>query len=112
MPRNVFTQKELFDYLKANPLGVSVHIGELEDMNGKDYIFVDFLSDSLIGADDSGVYKTSLQITVCTKNFDDRFTLTKYVQEFMNVQTNYDKTYDYEYWTSRSKGECILCAGK
>lgn len=109
MPVKVISQKVLFEYLRNNPLHVAVHVGELDDMNGKDYIFVDILSDELIGYDNAGTYKTSLQITVATKDFDDRYTLTKYVQKLLNVRTDYAKSYDYEYWVSRSKCEVVLC---
>lgn len=40
-----YTQKEIYTYLKNNPLHVPVHIGDLEDMEGQDYIFLDVLND-------------------------------------------------------------------
>ena len=58
----IYTQKEIYDYLLANPLEVDVSVGDVEDLNGKDYIFLDYTSDNLISSDNRGVYQTYLQI--------------------------------------------------
>ena len=71
MKRN-FTQKELYELLCTNPLNVDVHIGDLDDMQGKDYIFLDFINDVAIGYDDNGDYQTIIQISVATKDFEKR----------------------------------------
>lgn len=104
-----YTQKGIFEYLQNNPLGVPVHIGDLEDMNGSDYIFLDYLTDRLIGWDDKGTYKTELQITVATKDFDNRKILTDYVRDYINVSTMFDKSLEFEYYISRNNAIVVLC---
>lgn len=104
-----YTQKGIYDYLCANPLGVPVHIGDLEDMNGSDYIFLDYLTERIIGYDDKGTYKMELQITVATKDFDNRKTLTDYVRDYINVSTMYDKSLEFEYYISRNNATVVLC---
>lgn len=106
----IYTQKGIYDYLCANPLGTAVNVGDLEDLNGQDYIFLDFLNEDLIGYDDKGTYRTELQITVACKDFENRKTLTKYVQDYMNVSTYYETSYAFEYYLSRNTATVILCA--
>lgn len=104
----MWTQTKIYEYLVNNPLKVDVHIGDLEDMNGKDYIFLDYLNDYLIGSDDKGCYKTSIQFTVATRDFDKRKILTKYIQDQFNVQTTYEKDMEFEYYLSRNTTELVL----
>ena len=97
----IYTQKEFYEYLKNNPLKVEVHIGDLEDMNGKDYIFFDYLSDELIGSDDRGCYQSFIQITVATRSFEDRKILVNYIKDYINVSVSYEKSEEFEYYLAR-----------
>lgn len=105
----MYTQKGIYEYCLANPLHVNVCVGDLEDLNGEDYIFIDFLSEDLIGYDNRGTYETELQITIATKDFDHRRILTRYIQEYMNVSTYYETSYAFEYYLSRNTATIILC---
>lgn len=102
------TQKEIFDYLKANPLNVAVHVGDLEDLNGRDYIFLDFLYDELIGFDNKGIYKTEIQITIVTKDYEDRRALVNYVKEGFNVSVSYETSDEFLYYLARCRTEVII----
>lgn len=104
----MITQKQLFNYLKANPLNVKVHFGDLEELNGNDYIFVDLITDNLIASDDKGIYKTTIQITIATKDYDDRNTLTKYVKDYINVSCRYDRQNEYQYFLAILECEVIF----
>lgn len=105
----IYTQKGIYEYLQANPLGVDVCVGDLEDLNGQDYIFLDYENEELIGYDDRGTYKTQLQIVVACKDFENRKTLTKYIQAYMNVSTYYETSYAFEYFLSRNTATVVLC---
>ncbi len=96
-----YTQKEIYDYLKANPESTDVHIGDLEDMEGKDYIFLDFLNDVAMLRDNDADYQTMIQISVTTKDFEKRKTLAKYIQnEFLSAPT-YSKSQESEYYIAQ-----------
>lgn len=97
----IYTQKEIYDYLSANPLGVDVFVGDVRGLNGDDYIFFDNGSDDLIGYDDKGYYQSYIQITVATRDFEDRKALVKYVKDYLNVTVTYDKAIDFEYFIAR-----------
>ena len=97
----IYTQKEIYDYLVANPLGVNVSIGDVENLNGKDYIFLDYTNETLISSDNDAVYQTYLQITVATRNFVNRKTLVEYVKQYLNVLVDYDKSFEFEYYVAR-----------
>jgi len=97
----IYTQKDIYDYLLANPLKVDVAVGSVEDLNGKDYIFLDYTDENLIGYDDKGAYQTYMQITVATKDFENRKTLVKYVKDYLNVVVAYEKSIDFEYYLAR-----------
>lgn len=84
-----YTQKELGDYLADNPLGVAVHVGDLDNMNGKDYIFLDYLNEQIIPYDNNGCYKTELQISVYTKSFINRKTLVDYIKNLSQFDIQY-----------------------
>lgn len=96
----VYTQKEIYEYLLANPLGVEVAIGDVPDLNGQDYIFFNYLNDTLIGSDDRGVYRTDINITVATRDFERRKTLVDYVKNFLNVSVQYQRYEEYEYYAA------------
>lgn len=96
-----YTQGEIYDYLSANPTNTEVHIGDLEDMDGKDYIFLDFLNDVAMLRDNDADYQTMIQISVTTKDFEKRKTLTKYIQdEFLSAPT-YSKSIESEYYVAQ-----------
>lgn len=93
-----YTQKEIYDYLKANPLEALVAVGSVETTNGADYIFLDYESDELIPSDNKGCYQTYLQVTIATRNFTDRKILTDYVKEFLPVSVTYEKSAEFEFY--------------
>ena len=99
MMTKMITQREIYDFLLANPLGVAVHIGDLEDMNGNDYIFLDYLNDEPILRDDDAYYQTIIQISVLTKDFEHRKTLVNYIKnKFLSAPTysRYDESQYYQ----------------
>lgn len=96
-----YTQKEVYDYLCANPLHTEVHIGSLEDLNGQDYIFLDFLNDVAMLRDNDADYQTMIQVSCLTKDFEDRKTLSDYIkQEFLSAPT-YQKSDEFEYYMAQ-----------
>lgn len=97
----IYTQKEIYDYLLANPLGIDVSVGDVKNLNGGDYLFLDFTNDELIGSDNSGCYQSYIQVTIATRDFEDRKTLVKYVKDFLNVSVMYEKAIDFEYFVAR-----------
>lgn len=102
------TQKDIFDLLKDNPLAVDVHVGDLEDLNGKDYIFLDFLNEELIGSDNLGCYQTFIQITICTKEWLDRKTLANYVKKLFGVSITYENSQTFQYYVAKCEFGTIL----
>lgn len=99
--KRTYTQKEIYDYLKANPLNVAVHIGDLEDTNGKDYIFFDLVEEIAELRDDRADYQSMIQISVLTKSYEDRKTLVNYIKnEFLSAPT-YSKSDEYEYYQAQ-----------
>ena len=101
MMRRSFTQKEIYDYLKANPLGTEVHIGDLEDMNGQDYIFLDYLNDVAMLRDNNADYQTIMQISVLTRDFEDRKTLVNYIKKKFLSAPTYSKSDEFEYYEAQ-----------
>ena len=99
--RRSFTQKEIYDYLKANPLGTEVHIGDLEDMNGQDYIFLDYLNDVAMLRDNNADYQTIMQISVLTRDFEDRKTLVNYIKKKFLSAPTYSKSDEFEYYEAQ-----------
>lgn len=97
----IYTQKGIYDYLLLNPLSVTVSVGDVEDLNGRDYIFLDYTGDDLIGYDNKGTYLTSIQITVATRNFENRKTLVDYIKDYLNVSIAYEKSFEFEYYVAR-----------
>lgn len=97
----IYTQKEIYDYLLANPLGIDVSVGDVKNLNGGDYLFLDFTNDELIGSDNRGCYQSYIQVTVATRDFEDRKTLVNYVKDFLNVSVMYEKAIDFEYFVAR-----------
>lgn len=102
------TQKDIYEALLKNPLNVEVHIGDLEDLNGKDYIFLDFTTDDIMPSDDKGAYQTFIQITCATKNWKDRKTLVKFIKELFNVSITYETSSSFQYYLARCSFGCLL----
>lgn len=102
------TQKEIFLFLKNNPLKVDVHMGDLEDLQGKDYIFLDFLGEEIIGSDNNGIYKTNLQITIATRQFEDRRRLVEYCKGLKVFKISYETSSQFQYYLARLNTEIIL----
>ena len=96
-----FTQKDIYDYLVANPLNVKVHIGDLEDMNGEDYIFLDYLNDVPMLRDNEADYQSVIQISVLTKDYEDRKTLVNYIKQKFLIAPTYSKSDEYEYYMAQ-----------
>lgn len=102
------TQKYIKDYLKANPLGVKVEFGSVDDMHNEDYIIVNYLNDRLIGYNNKGMYSTSIQFTIFTKDFDDRKTLVDYVKQKFNVSVDYEPSNEYQYYQATLETNIML----
>lgn len=103
-----FTQKEIFELLKSNPLNVKVHTGDLDDLNGEDYIFFDSLSDDLIASDNSGSYVTEVQFTVFCKNFDDRKRLVNFLKQNFVGRVNRENDIKNGYFLARMRTELFI----
>lgn len=99
--RRSFTQKEIYDYLKANPLGTQVHIGDLEDMDGQDYIFLDYLNEEPMLRDNEADYQMIIQISVLTKDFEDRKTLVNYIKQKFLIAPEYSRSDESEYYQAQ-----------
>lgn len=99
--KRTFTQKEIYEYLKNNPLGTAVHIGDLEDMDGQDYIFLDYLNDIAMLRDNNADYQNIIQISVLTKDYEDRKTLVKYIKEKFLSAPTFSKSDEFEYYQAQ-----------
>lgn len=99
--RRTYTQKEVYDYLLANPLETAVHFGNLEDMDGKDYIFVDYYNDVPMLRDNDADYQSVLQISVLTKDYENRKTLTDYIKDKFLISPNYSFSDEHEYYMAQ-----------
>lgn len=99
--RRTYTQKEVFDYLSANPLGTAVHFGNLEDMDGKDYIFVDYYNDVPMLRDNDADYQSVIQISVLTKDYENRKTLTNYIKDEFLISPTYSFSDEHEYYMAQ-----------
>ena len=96
-----FTQKEIYEFLKANPLHTQVHIGDLEDMNGQDYIFLDYVSDIPMLRDNNADYQSVIQISVLTKDFENRKTLVDYIKQMFLIAPEYSFSTEHEYYMAQ-----------
>lgn len=96
-----YTQKEIYDFLKLNPLNTEVHVGDLEDMNGQDYIFLDYLNDVPTLRDDHADYQTIIQISILTKDYEDRKTLANYVKGEFLTSPDYSFDDEHEYYMAQ-----------
>lgn len=99
--QRAYSQGEIYSLLKNNPLNVAVHIGDLADMQGKDYIFLDYLFDNPIGYDNNGTYLTNMQISVATRNLETCKTLIKYIKSHFYGTITYTKSSEYDYFLAQ-----------
>lgn len=99
--RRSFTQKEIYDFLKANPLGTEVHVGDLEDMDGQDYIFLDYMNEEPMLRDNEADYQMIIQISVLTKDFEDRKTLVNYIKQKFLIAPEYSRSDESEYYQAQ-----------
>lgn len=104
----VFTQKELGDFLTGNPLGVAVHVGDLDNMNGKDYIFLDYINETIIPFDNMGDYKTSIQISIYCKDFINRKILVDYVKTLSQFSIEYQGSAEGNYYEAILRTDLFL----
>ena len=95
-----YTQKQLGDYLADNPLRVPFHVGDLENMNGKDYIFLDYLSEENIPYDNEGCYITNVQVSIYCKNFVNRKVLVDYVKGLSQFDILYQGSQEGNYFVA------------
>jgi hypothetical protein len=96
-----FTQKEIYQYLLANPLNTKVHIGDLEDMNGEDYIFLDYANDVPMLRDNEADYQSIIQISVLTNDFEDRKTLVNYIKQKFLIAPVYSRSDESHYYMAQ-----------
>lgn len=96
-----YTQTELYTILTANPLNTLVNIGELEDLQGRDYIFLDVLNDVLVPYDNAGTYQTMIQITIATKEYETRKTLVNYIQQHFTTPATYSTDSEFDYFLAQ-----------
>lgn len=107
--KKAFTQKEIWDYLCANPLNVSVHIGDLEDMNNQDYIFFDYLTDSPIPADNGYTDSvTGVQFSVVTKDYENRMALVNYIKQQFVCSISFDHDSEHEYYVAYMRCNLLI----
>ena len=103
-----YTQKELFDYLKNNSYGIKVHIGDLDNMNGEDYIFLNYLSETNIPFDDDGCYKTTIQIDIYVKDFVKRKPLVDYVKGLSQFDIDYSSSNEGNYFVANMTTDIFI----
>ena len=106
---NLFTQKKIKDFLEANPYNTKVEVGSVEDLNGQDYIILNYSRDTIIGFNNKGIYTTLTTFTVCTKDFDKRKSLVEYIKSRFNVEVEYEPANDYQYYVATCTTYITLC---
>lgn len=101
MMKRSFTQKEIYEFLQANPLGVAVHIGDLEDMQGRDYIFFDYFEEVPMLRDNEADYQSVVQISVLTKDYENRKALVDYIKTKFLITPSYSHDEDFDYYQAQ-----------
>ena len=107
MSRN-YTQKELYDYLSENPFNAEVWVGDLDNMNGDDYIFLNYINEINIPSDNAGCYKTSIQIDIYTKDFVKRKKIVDYVKKLSQFSITYAPSSEGNYFTAQMETELFI----
>lgn len=103
-----YTQKEIYDYLKANPYNAEVWIGDLYNMNGDDYIFLNYTSERNIPSDNAGCYITSVQIDVYTRDFVKRKQIVDYVKSLSQFSITYMPSNEGNYFVAQMSTELFI----
>lgn len=103
-----YTQKDIYDYLKANPFNTEVWIGDLYNMNGKDYIFLNYISERNIPSDNAGCYITSIQIDVYTKDLVKRKRLVDYIKGLSQFSVSYMPSNEGNYFVAQMSTELFI----
>lgn len=96
-----YTQKEIYEILSDNPLGLEVKMGAVEDLEGQDYIILDYLNDLPVLHDDTACYQKQMQITTLTKDYEDRKTLIDYIQSNFLTPANYMMSDQSDYYIAQ-----------
>lgn len=103
-----YTQEEIYNYLMANTLGVDVWVGDLYNMNGKDYIFLNYINERNIAYDNAGCYVTSIQIDVYTKNLVNRKILVDYIKGLSQFSITYALSNEGNYFVANMTTEVFI----
>lgn len=103
-----YTQKEIFDYLKANPYGFRVHVGDLDDLNNQDYIFFDYLNETVIAADNDADYVDYVEISIVSTDYDLVRLCAKYVKRFILMPFTYSKAEEHEYYLAQGRAGILI----
>lgn len=98
-----FTQKEIYDYLVANPYGFNVHVGDLDDLNNQDYIFFDYVNEVLIASDNDADYVDYIEISIASTDYDKIRQVVKYVHDILIIQFTYSKAEEHEYYLAQGR---------
>lgn len=107
--KKMFTQKEIWDFLNENPFSIQVHVGDLEDLNGQDYIFFDYLTDNPISADNEYSSEVNeVQFTVCVKDYQTRRNVVQYIKQMFQCTVSYEHAEEHEYYLARMRTGIII----
>lgn len=98
-----FTQKEIFEYLKENPYGFKVHVGDLDDLKNQDYIFFDYLNETIIAADNNADYVENVEISIASTDYEKIRQVVKYVHNLLVIQFTYSKAEEHEYYLAQGQ---------
>lgn len=109
--KKMFTQKEIYDYLLANPYGFKVHTGDLDDLNNQDYIFFDYLNERLIPADNNAEYITFIQISIASKDYDTIRKVVRYVKKMFVMEFSYSNAEEHEYFLAQGRTGLFIVDG-
>lgn len=104
----LYSQTEVFEFLKRNPYGTKVHVGDLEDMGNQDYIFLAYLYDNAIPSDNKAVYKSTINISVATKDLDRCRALVKYIRGEFISNVTYTHSEEHEYYLATMETVILL----
>ena len=87
--------------VESTKLEISSKWETLDNENGEDYIFLDYYSDIPKLRDNDADYQTMIEISVLTKDFEDRKILVEYIkQKFLSTPT-YSRSDEYEYYQAQ-----------
>lgn len=101
-------QLDLINFLEQNPLGVKVELGDVSKVNGSNFIFIDYLSESAIGHDDEGIYTTSVVIIVSVNEFKNRKVLVDYIKQLGVFDISYTPSAEGTYFTATMRADMFI----